>query len=618
LWRIKLTDGFSSLAISGGRAYTLESRPLEGQDYEYCVALNAATGDELWATPLEPAEYPDGGAGEGDGPRSTPSVDGSLVYALSSHLLLVCMDASTGHPVWTRDLVAEFGGRTIPWQNAASPLLDGDLLFVNCNAQSLALLALRKADGSLAWRGETAGLTHASPVAATILGVRQVIFFTRSGLVSVAPETGEVLWRYAFPFSTSTAASPVVADDIVFCSAAYNIGAAAVRISRSDSTFHAEELWRISGNKVGNHWSTPVHCRGYLYGLFGSYDSAKLKCLDLATGSERWSVTGFGPGGLLLVDEHLLVLSERGELVLIKPDPSACTEVARAQAVTGKCWNAPAISDGHIYARSTSEAVCLDVSVATAPPVITSFPADLTVSCATDVPAPDDSLVTATGDCGGPVVVSHDADVVSGEPGPGRYTITRTYHVTDACGNRVSRTQIITVDDQTPPVITGFPADLTVSCATDVPAPDDSLVTATDDCGGPVVVSHDADVVSGEPGSGRYTITRTYRVTDACGNQSSRSQTISVDIPAQPLRIQSAWLGADGAFELLISLADGTPLEASRVPGIELVSTTDLAVPLGRWTVVTATGVLENGVLRFEGLDPGSAEQRFFMVVEKP
>jgi outer membrane protein assembly factor BamB len=103
---------------------------------------------------------------------------------------------------------------------------------------------------------------------------------------------------------------------------------------------------------------------GYLYGLFGFKEFAKapLKCVEIATGKEMWSKPGFGPGGCTLVDGYVLVLSDAGELVLVKATPTAYNEVARTHAVAGKCWSTPAVSNGKIYARSTKEGACLDVS----------------------------------------------------------------------------------------------------------------------------------------------------------------------------------------------------------------------------------------------------------------
>jgi hypothetical protein len=364
VWKKAVTDGFSSFAVSQGKAYTLVKRTISGQAQEVCLALNADTGAELWATPIGQAKY-DFGAGDGDGPRSTPTLKGDRAYVLSAYLALYCLNTANGQVIWSKDLLALYGGSVISWQNAASPLIENDLILVNCNGSSQRLAALRTSDGSLAWRGQSDKMTQATPVAATILGVPQVIFFTQSGLVSVVSTNGQVLWRYTFPYSTSTAASPVVAGDIVYCSASYNSGAGAVRITKTGSTWKATEIWR-KPRELENHWSTPVHCNGYLYGLFGAASSSNpLKCVDVATGEEQWSVSGFGPGGVVVTDGKILVLSENGQLVLVEPDPTAYRELARYQALAGKCWNVPAVSNGRIYARSIKEAVCLDVA---APP----------------------------------------------------------------------------------------------------------------------------------------------------------------------------------------------------------------------------------------------------------
>jgi hypothetical protein len=175
-----------------------------------------------------------------------------------------------------------------------------------------------------------------------------------------------VLWRYSFPYRTSTASSPVVGGDIVYCSAGYGVGAAAVRITRSGGEFAATELWRRP-NELMNHWSTPVYHDGHVYGLFGfkQYGQVPLKCIEIATGKELWSKTGFGQGGTILVGNHVLALAENGDLILVEATPKSYNEVARTKAVSGKCWNNAAVSNGRIYARSTKEGVCFDVTVQT-------------------------------------------------------------------------------------------------------------------------------------------------------------------------------------------------------------------------------------------------------------
>ncbi|MDW8308097.1 MAG: PQQ-binding-like beta-propeller repeat protein [Verrucomicrobiales bacterium] len=359
LWRAPLGPSFGAFAVSGSRAFAFIQRPVDGADREVAVAFDADTGRELWAVPLGPPTYDKQG---GDGPRSTPTVDGDRVYFLGAHLTLSCLDAATGKVLWQHDLVKKFNGRVLRWNSAASPVLDGDRIFVNAGGPGQAFLAFDKRDGRLLWKHGDDKPTHATPVPATIHGVRQIIFFTQSGLVSLDPE-GRELWRYSFPYQTSTAASPVVWQDIVYCSAGYGVGAGAVRVQREGARFRVTELWRHPGRTM-SHWSTPVARDGHLYGLIGfkEFGTGPLKCIELATGAEKWSQAGFGSGGAtVLVGEHVLVQSDRGPLVLVAAQPDGYREVARAQVLGGKCWTMPAISNGRLYARNTKEGVCLDV-----------------------------------------------------------------------------------------------------------------------------------------------------------------------------------------------------------------------------------------------------------------
>jgi len=376
VWKVPTPNGFGVFSVSHGRAFTLVSREVEGTQREILLALDAKSGKELWAYPLGLAKYDGGGdSGEednkgGDGPRSTPAADGDKVYALDAHLLLACVEADSGKTVWSKDLIKDFGAKNIGWQNAASPLIEGDLLYLCCGAPDGSLMALDKKTGTPVWKGESDQMTHSSPLAATILGVRQVVFFTQKGLVSADAKSGKVLWRYGFPYKVSTAASPVVSGDIVYCSAGYGVGSGAVKIAKAGDEFTATELWRESDakNHLMNHWSTPIVKDGYLYGMFGfkEYGKGALKCVAIATGKEMWTEANFGPAGVLLAGDILLALNDRGQLVMVEASPTACKELGRSPAVAGKCWNHPVLSDGRIYVRSTKEGACLELSLTAA------------------------------------------------------------------------------------------------------------------------------------------------------------------------------------------------------------------------------------------------------------
>lgn len=369
VWKIPTKNGFSSFAIANGKAFTEVNRDIDGQPREVCVALDAATGKELWAADVGAGKYDGGGdAGTadnrgGDGPRCTPTVNDGMVYVYTQHMVLHCIDAKTGKSVWSHDVMKENAGRNIGWKSAASAVIDGELVFVCGGGPGQSMLALDKKTGKVVWKAQDEMTTHATPTIATIHGVKQVIFFCQSGLVSVDPKDGKLLWKFPFSYNVSTAMSPIVSGDIVYCSAGYDVGGGACRIVRKGDGFEAKELWKKPGNKeVANHWSTPVCKDGYLYGMFSfkRYGVGPLKCVELATGKVMWEKPGFGAGNVILVGDKIVALADNGELVLVRASPAAYEELARAKVVDGKCWSTPALADGKLYVRSTKEGVCLE------------------------------------------------------------------------------------------------------------------------------------------------------------------------------------------------------------------------------------------------------------------
>ena len=372
VWIVYLTNGLTSLTVSGGRVFTQVARNSGGGNREFCVALSATNGVELWATKVDDkASYPSGGVGStDDGPRSTPSVEGGSVYVLTSYHNLCRLNATNGAVIWTTNLVSGFGGSVIAWQSAASPLLESGLVFVNANCGTSTLMAFNTTNGSLVWRSQNEAMTHATPTLATINGVRQLIFATQSGLVSLNPLNGNLLWKFPYPFaySISIGASPAVWQDVVFPSAYYNMGAVAVQIVQNNASQVPVQLWADRG--VQDHWATPVCFQGAVFGPFTpDYDAAELRCIDLLSGQLRWAVPNFGRGSTMLVGTNLLVITERGDLVLAEANTNAYVELARFTAIPGfngltnKCWNALALSDGQLYVRSTAYAARFDLSV---------------------------------------------------------------------------------------------------------------------------------------------------------------------------------------------------------------------------------------------------------------
>lgn len=368
VWKAETSLGFSSFVVAEGMAVTLEQREIDGNSLEVVVARNAANGEEIWAKELFLSKYDGGGQSGakgndgGDGPRVTPTISDGKVYVTDAHLKLYSLNLADGEEVWQRDIIKQFGGQNIKWQNAAAPVVDGPLVFAAGGGKGKALIALSKDSGETVWAVEDDAMTHATPVVGEILGQRQVIFFTQTGLVSLDPASGKSLWRYNFPYKVSTAASPVIWGDIVYCSAGYGVGAGAAKIEKDGAGFKATEIWRTENDNV-NHWSTPVVHDGYLYGMFGfkEYGEGPLACVDIRTGKQKWSHPGFGPGNVILAGQQLLALSDSGELVIVAASPDGYRESARADVLEGKCWSTPALADGKVYVRSTVEGGCFDL-----------------------------------------------------------------------------------------------------------------------------------------------------------------------------------------------------------------------------------------------------------------
>jgi outer membrane protein assembly factor BamB len=364
LWKKPSGEGIGSIAIQGEKAfYTAADGAAEA-----CVALDLKTGKPLWSKLLDQEKADRSGDQGGPGPCSTPAVSGDKVYAYSSHLILVCFSIADGKEVWKHDVAAEFAGQTNTgavqkWGSATSPIVEGDLVIVSGGGAGQTFLAFNKETGAVVWKKHDEKMTHSTPVPAEIGGVRQVIFLMQSGLVSLDPKTGEILWKAPYKYNVATGASPVVVGDIVFCTAGYNVGGGAFQVTAVGGKFSAKELWQTP-NKAMGQWTTPIVKDGFLYLINGSgaVDNAKLQCVDLKTGQLKWDGPAVGQGQLLLVDGKLIVQTSKGKLLLADPNPQAYKELASAQPISGQAWGLPSISEGILVYRTNKEIAAVDLS----------------------------------------------------------------------------------------------------------------------------------------------------------------------------------------------------------------------------------------------------------------
>ncbi len=350
-WRVPLGSGFSGISIADGRLFTLFNR---GGD-ELLAAFDAATGRELWTLKLDGAYR----NSFGDGPRSTPTLDGALVYALGAQGKLVAARAATGELVWTRDLVAEFGAQIPEWGASASPIVEGDLLLLDVGGRpGASIVAFDKATGDPRWSVGEDGAGYSSPVPVEAAGVRQVVFLTARKVVGIAPGAGEILWER--PWKTDydvNASTPIFAPpDRLLVTTGYDTGAALFRLEAAGEAIAPVELWR--SRELKTKFSSAVRVDEVVFG----FDNETLKAIDLATGKDLWQKRGLGHGSLLWADGLLIVLGEKGKLVLLEAHSGEYRELGAFQLFAGKSWTVPTLVDGRLFARDEHELVCLDVA----------------------------------------------------------------------------------------------------------------------------------------------------------------------------------------------------------------------------------------------------------------
>ena len=360
LWRVPIGEGFSGISVADGRVYTMFSK---GED-EFVICLDASNGEEIWRIQSDSTYYESEG---GNGPRATPTIDGEFLFTVSAQGKFYALNSGNGEKVWSYDLIRDFGSYMPRWGFSSSPLVEDNMLLVEVGGSNgKFIVAFDKTNGDVLWSSHTDKLGYASPIAVTIGGVRQLIVFAGLRLLAVSTDNGELFWSY--PWRTGRfdvhAATPIfIAPDKIFISSAYGKGAAVVQVKVMDSPesgsgikMEVEEIWR--SERVQNRLATSVLHGNHLYG----FHKTILKCIDANTGTEKWKARGFGEGTLILAEDHLIILGDRGKLGLVEATPAAFNEVASAEVLSGLCWTVPTLANGRLYARNEKEIVCFDMT----------------------------------------------------------------------------------------------------------------------------------------------------------------------------------------------------------------------------------------------------------------
>ena len=351
LWKKELGSAFSEIIVSGDNVYTMFSEKTDSvSGLEYIGCFDAKTGNEVWKTEVDSIFIDVDGWG--DGPHSTPAVDESYVFGFSAHGLLTATSKKDGKIIWQIDFVKEYGSVLPRWGFSSSPLLVDDILVMEAGGKDdKAFVAFSKKNGKLLWSKGKGNALYNSPSIAKMGGVTQILFANGSTLYSYNTK-GDTLWTINTTIRNSTAMPHFFDGNKVFLSNIHSRGFAVVEINNNIPKV------TTTGSTMKNDFSTSVYHDGYIYG----FDVAALQCISVKTGEKKWTKRGFGKGSLILVNDKLLVLSDKGKLIQVKATPDAYTEQGSMQAISGKSWTAPSFSNGKIYVRNLTEMACFSVN----------------------------------------------------------------------------------------------------------------------------------------------------------------------------------------------------------------------------------------------------------------
>ena len=345
VWKQPVGGGYASFTAANGVAFTIEQR----RGNEVVAAYDLRTGRERWTHSWKARFEETLG---GPGPRATPVWDDGRVYALGAEGELRCLESATGKLIWNKNILADNGADNLRWGMSASPLVvDGKVIVTPGGRHGNSVVAYDKLTGRRVWGSLDDKAAYASPTVATVGGRRQLLVITAKRAVGLTVDDGRLLWEY--PWVTEqdiNAAQPMaVAANRVYLSSGYGHGATVLELTVQGDGFETRVVW--ANTRMKNKFNSAVLHEGYIYGL----DEGILACVNVESGELKWKGGRYGYGQLLLSSGHLVVLTEEGDVVLVRAAPEKLQEVARFSAIQGKTWNIPAISDGLLLVRNEVE-----------------------------------------------------------------------------------------------------------------------------------------------------------------------------------------------------------------------------------------------------------------------
>jgi outer membrane protein assembly factor BamB len=341
IWRREIGPGWSSFAVAEDLVYTQEQR---GDD-EVVACYKMSNGKPVWRH-RDSTRFWESNAGPG--PRGTPTLSNGCLYSFGATGILNALNAIDGKVIWSRNAATDTGIKLPGWGFAASPLVLDDMVITAVAGQ---LAAYDIATGKPRWKGPKGRTDYSSPQLVTIDGVQQILLLSSSGVVSVSPDTGKVLWQQEMPLNARIVQPAMTEDGDLLINEGESHGLRRLAVSKKNGKWTVTERWTSNGLKP--YFSDFVIHNGYAYGFDGAY----LSCIDLKDGQKKWKGGHYGAGQMLLLSDQsvLLILSEKGDLALVDANPEAFKELAQTPAIEGKTWNHPALVRNVLLVRNGEE-----------------------------------------------------------------------------------------------------------------------------------------------------------------------------------------------------------------------------------------------------------------------
>ena len=349
LWKANVGTGFSSFAVAGGKVYTAGN----ADNTDTVLCFEAETGKVLWKHSYT-AELGDKFF-EG-GTTGTPAIDGGHAYFLSRWGDAFCLDAATGKLVWSKNLQKEAGARAPGWGFGGSVLVFRDLLLLNVGEAGM---GLDKNTGKIIWQSAKRDSGYSTPLPVEVGGKWRVLLASEKAYIAVDPLSGKESWRIKWLTQYGVnAADPMVDGDLALISSGYDKGAALLKMKDDGEP---QIVWK--SRIIRTQTNPGVRIGPYVYAADGDApDSPPLKCIEFATGKQKWEQADLPVGGIVAADGKLIVMSQQGELMVAPASPDGFNATARAQVLGGKCWTVPVLTNGRIYCRNArGDVVCVDV-----------------------------------------------------------------------------------------------------------------------------------------------------------------------------------------------------------------------------------------------------------------